>query len=173
ETAKLLERPVDHRGDVGRLAHVAAETERLHAELLELRGGLLAALHLARTEDDVRAQLRQSAGHLAADAAAAARDDRGPSRQLEQVLDAHRTCDANCVAEQAELRAAYRSFMEDHIHPVEVALARDDEEAERLLADLRSRAKAAGLWAPHLPPDAGGTGRGFLAYADLNEEIGR
>jgi alkylation response protein AidB-like acyl-CoA dehydrogenase len=29
------------------------------------------------------------------------------------------------------------------------------------------------LWAPHLPPEAGGTGQGFLAYADLNEEIGR
>ena len=38
---------------------------------------------------------------------------------------------------------------------------------------LRARAKAAGLWAPHLPPEAGGTGRGFLAYAHLNEEIGR
>ena len=30
-----------------------------------------------------------------------------------------------------------------------------------------------GLWAPHLPPEAGGTGAGFLAYATLNEEIGR
>ena len=39
--------------------------------------------------------------------------------------------------------------------------------------ELRARAKAEGLWAPHLPPEAGGTGRGFLAYAHLNEEIGR
>jgi acyl-CoA dehydrogenase len=52
-------------------------------------------------------------------------------------------------------------------------LFREDDEAETLLRDLRARAKAAGLWAPHLPPDAGGTGQGFLAYADLNEEIGR
>src|SRR3989440_1207610 len=79
----------------------------------------------------------------------------------------------NAVAEQADLRAAYRSFMEEHIYPVEEALARDDEESERLLQELRARAKAAGLWAPHLPPEAGGTGRGFLSYADLNEEIGR
>ena len=42
-----------------------------------------------------------------------------------------------------------------------------------MLAGLRERAKAEGLWAPHLPPDAGGTGEGFLAYAYLNEEIGR
>src|SRR5256886_3637627 len=79
----------------------------------------------------------------------------------------------NAVAEQADLRAAYRSFMEEHIYPVEEALARDDEESERLLQELRARAKAAGLWAPLLPPEAGGTGRGFLSYADLNEEIGR
>ena len=31
----------------------------------------------------------------------------------------------------------------------------------------------AGLWAPHVPPDAGGTGTGFLDYAYLNEHIGR
>ncbi|HET8558198.1 MAG TPA: acyl-CoA dehydrogenase family protein, partial [Gaiellaceae bacterium] len=30
-----------------------------------------------------------------------------------------------------------------------------------------------GLWAPHLPPEAGGSGTGFLEYAHLNEEIGR
>jgi len=77
------------------------------------------------------------------------------------------------VAVLSELRAAYRSFMEEHVYPIEEALARDDEESERLLGELRARAKAAGLWAPHLPPEAGGTGRGFLAYADLNEEIGR
>jgi acyl-CoA dehydrogenase len=35
------------------------------------------------------------------------------------------------------------------------------------------RAKAEGLWAPHIGPEAGGTGTGFLAYAYLNEVIGR
>ena len=30
-----------------------------------------------------------------------------------------------------------------------------------------------GLWAPHVPPEAGGTGTGFLDYAYLNEHIGR
>ena len=33
--------------------------------------------------------------------------------------------------------------------------------------------RALGLWAPHVPPEAGGTGTGFLDYAYLNEYIGR
>src|SRR5438046_5959742 len=70
-------------------------------------------------------------------------------------------------------RAAYRAFMEAHVYPNEAALEREDDAAERLIAELRARARREGLWAPHLPPDAGGTGRGFLAYAHLNEEIGR
>ncbi len=69
-----------------------------------------------------------------------------------------------------ELRARYRSFMEAHVYPNETRLAGDDEQ---LVAELRSRAKSEGLWAPHIGPEAGGTGTGFLDYAYLNEEIGR
>jgi acyl-CoA dehydrogenase len=68
------------------------------------------------------------------------------------------------------LRARYRAFMEEHVYPNERALARDDAD---VIAKLRGLAKEAGLWAPHVPPEAGGTGQGFLAYAHLNEEIGR
>jgi acyl-CoA dehydrogenase len=70
-------------------------------------------------------------------------------------------------------RERYREFMQEHVYPNEAALAREDDAAQQLVGDLRSRAKAEGLWAPHLPPEAGGTGEGFLAYAHLNEEIGR
>jgi alkylation response protein AidB-like acyl-CoA dehydrogenase len=77
------------------------------------------------------------------------------------------------VTELAELRAEYRAFMDEHVFPVEADLSREDDAAQELIRDLRARAKSEGLWAPHLPPDAGGTGRGFLAYANLNEEIGR
>jgi len=73
----------------------------------------------------------------------------------------------------AELREAYRAFMDAHVYEAEPALAREDEAADAQIAELRARAKAEGLWAPHLPPEAGGTGQGFLAYAHLNEEIGR
>jgi acyl-CoA dehydrogenase len=72
-----------------------------------------------------------------------------------------------------EQRARYRAFMEGHVYPNEAAIAREDDDALALVDALRRRAKAEGLWAPHLPPEAGGTGTGFLAYAYLNEEIGR
>jgi acyl-CoA dehydrogenase len=70
-------------------------------------------------------------------------------------------------------RAQVRAFMEEHVYPNEAALAREDDAADALMQELRARAKAAGIWAPHLPEEAGGTGSGFLEYALLNEEIGR
>jgi acyl-CoA dehydrogenase len=73
-------------------------------------------------------------------------------------------------AEIQELRERYRAFMEEHVYPNERALHADDVE---LIRSLQTRAKEEGLWAPHVPPEAGGTGQGFLAYAHLNEEIGR
>jgi acyl-CoA dehydrogenase len=75
--------------------------------------------------------------------------------------------------EFAELRGTYRAFLEEHVYPREDVLAGEDDAAQALIGELRARAKAEGLWAPHLPPEAGGSGRGFLAYALLNEEIGR
>jgi alkylation response protein AidB-like acyl-CoA dehydrogenase len=75
--------------------------------------------------------------------------------------------------EYLEARASYRDFMERHVYPAEGALDREDDAAATLVEELRSRARAAGLWAPHMPPEAGGTGEGFLYYACLNEEIGR
>jgi acyl-CoA dehydrogenase len=73
----------------------------------------------------------------------------------------------------AERRAEVRAFMAEHVYPAEPALAREDDAADALIADLRAKAKDAGIWAPHLPPEAGGTGSGFIEYALLNEEIGR
>jgi acyl-CoA dehydrogenase len=73
------------------------------------------------------------------------------------------------AADVTHLRERYRAFMEEHILPVENRLEGDDD----LVAGLRAIAKLDGLWAPHLPPEAGGTGSGFLTYAFLNEVIGR
>jgi acyl-CoA dehydrogenase len=75
--------------------------------------------------------------------------------------------------EVRELRGRVRAFMDEHIYPNEPVFDREDEDAEALVKDLRSRVKATGLWAPHIGPEAGGTGRGFLPYVFLNELIGR
>jgi alkylation response protein AidB-like acyl-CoA dehydrogenase len=63
--------------------------------------------------------------------------------------------------------------MDEHVYPNEQALIREDDAADVLILELRREAKDADLWAPHLPPEAGGSGSGFLEYAYLNEEIGR
>jgi alkylation response protein AidB-like acyl-CoA dehydrogenase len=63
--------------------------------------------------------------------------------------------------------------MEEHLYPNEPAIHREDDAALALVEELRARARDAGLWAPHMPPAAGGTGDGFLYYACVNEEIGR
>jgi acyl-CoA dehydrogenase len=75
--------------------------------------------------------------------------------------------------EVRELRERVRRFMEEHVYPGEPVLDREDDEAEALLKDLQARVKAAGMWAPFIGPEAGGSGRGFLPYAYLNEIIGR
>jgi len=66
-----------------------------------------------------------------------------------------------------------RAIMHDRVLPNEAALDREDDAADALIAELQAEVKAAGLWAPHVPPEAGGTGTGFLDYAYLNEQIGR
>jgi acyl-CoA dehydrogenase len=66
-----------------------------------------------------------------------------------------------------------RAFMAERVLPNEAAFDREDAEADALVEQLRDEVRALGLWAPHVPPEAGGTGTGFLDYAYLNEYIGR
>jgi alkylation response protein AidB-like acyl-CoA dehydrogenase len=66
-----------------------------------------------------------------------------------------------------------RAIMRDRVLPNETALDREDDAADAIVTDLQAEVRQAGLWAPHVPPEAGGTGTGFLDYAYLNEEIGR
>jgi len=73
----------------------------------------------------------------------------------------------------AERRESVRAFMEEFVYPNEPALFAEDESSDALIAELQREARSAGLWALHLPPEAGGSGSGFLEYAYLNEEIGR
>jgi len=75
--------------------------------------------------------------------------------------------------EVRELRERVRDLMDRLVYPNEPRLDREDDGAEALVEGLRAEVRAAGLWAPHIGPEAGGSGRGFVAYAFLNELIGR
>ena len=81
--------------------------------------------------------------------------------------------DLGMTPEIRELRERVRAFMAEHVYPGEALLEREDDEAQALVKDLQARVKAAGMWAPFIGPEAGGTGRGFLPYVYLNEIIGR
>jgi acyl-CoA dehydrogenase len=62
------------------------------------------------------------------------------------------------------------SFVRDEVLPVEADLAGDSP--EDILDPLRKRAREAGLWTPHLPPEWGGLGVGPLGMALISEECG-
>jgi alkylation response protein AidB-like acyl-CoA dehydrogenase len=72
-----------------------------------------------------------------------------------------------------ELRARTKAFMEEHIYPNEPVFASGGPQAEELIRSLRQEVKRQGMWAPHMPKEAGGMGIGFLKYVFMNEILGR
>ena len=68
---------------------------------------------------------------------------------------------------------AYRAFMEEHVYPAESDLAREDDTADEVMRACAPapRRRVCGRRTCRRKP--AGRGSGFLAYADLNEEIGR
>ncbi len=80
---------------------------------------------------------------------------------------------ATAWAPPTEKLEQVRSFMHERVLPNEQTLDREDDDADELVARLRDEVRELGLWAPHVPPEVGGTGTGFLDYAYLNEQIGR
>ena len=76
-------------------------------------------------------------------------------------------------AEIENLRERTRAFMDEHVYPNEESLGAGDEDAAALMRDLQVRVKDMGMWAPHLPAEAGGMGIGFMPYVYMNELLGR
>ena len=81
--------------------------------------------------------------------------------------------DFSLSPEIKELRQKTTDFMEEHIYPNEPIFHEGGAEAEELMKELQAKTKAMGMWAPHLPAEADGMDIGFLAYAYINEILGR
>ena len=84
--------------------------------------------------------------------------------------------DFNLAPDVEEVRQRVRKFMESEVRPAENKLR--EEKADRnayvqAIVQLRQKARAEGLWNPHLPPEWGGMGLGPLAMAFMSAEAGR
>ncbi|MEO3854097.1 acyl-CoA dehydrogenase family protein [Acrocarpospora sp. B8E8] len=66
-------------------------------------------------------------------------------------------------------RTSARAFVDTHIAPYADAYDRQGRVPEELL----ERMTAAGLWAPFLPPEAGGAGMDLVTLGEVHEEVGR
>ena len=77
-----------------------------------------------------------------------------------------------------EYRARLTAFMEEHVYPNEGTYHRQGQSGDRwqprpLIEELKSRARAAGLWNLFLPESEQGAGLTNLEYAGLCEIMGR
>ncbi|MEK9833768.1 MAG: acyl-CoA dehydrogenase family protein, partial [Rhodospirillaceae bacterium] len=84
--------------------------------------------------------------------------------------------DFSLPKELEDLRRRVGAFVADEIMPVEADPANFDAHeniAEVPLQDLRTKAKAAGLWAPQMPTARGGLGLNTVGMAVFYEEAAR
>jgi acyl-CoA dehydrogenase len=67
-----------------------------------------------------------------------------------------------------------RDFMQGEVYPLERDfLNASFREMLPVLKEKREKAKAMGLWAPHIPEACGGQGLSLLEFAHISEELGR
>jgi alkylation response protein AidB-like acyl-CoA dehydrogenase len=75
--------------------------------------------------------------------------------------------------EQEELLERTRRLMAESIYPTEVELREETGFPEERMRALQRQVQQAGLWAPHLPREAGGLGMGMVTLGLMNEVLGR
>ena len=80
--------------------------------------------------------------------------------------------DFEIPAEAKAVRAKVRQWVDDECVPAEQQLA-EGRDYKELLAELRGKARAQGLWLPFIPTEHGGMGLGPLANALVQMELGR
>ncbi|HXJ78285.1 MAG TPA: acyl-CoA dehydrogenase family protein [Candidatus Methylomirabilis sp.] len=90
--------------------------------------------------------------------------------------------DFSPTPEQEQLRRITTQLMERYVYPAEEHLTdTSDPDAasffpgipDSVLRPIQAKAKELGLWAPHMPEDAGGMGIGVVGLGLMNEIIGR
>src|SRR5919205_2977946 len=81
--------------------------------------------------------------------------------------------DFSLSPELAELRERTAAFLRDEVIPQERSVDDHGELSPGRLERLRERARAAGLYAPHVPREWGGLGLGMRQMAVIFEEAGR
>jgi alkylation response protein AidB-like acyl-CoA dehydrogenase len=72
--------------------------------------------------------------------------------------------------ELEEIGGRVATFVRDEVLPVEASAGPEDFDS--VLSELRTKARSAGLWTPHLPQERGGMGLGALGMALVSEELG-
>jgi alkylation response protein AidB-like acyl-CoA dehydrogenase len=81
--------------------------------------------------------------------------------------------DFSISPELEDARQRTTAFMDEFVYPNESKLVEDEGLPAALEAELQTRVKALGLWAPNLPREWGGMGIGFIGQALINEIVGR
>ncbi|WP_027416129.1 acyl-CoA dehydrogenase family protein [Aneurinibacillus terranovensis] len=75
--------------------------------------------------------------------------------------------------EQQEMVEKATAFMEKYVYPNEKYVVPHRGLPDEILKPLQQKVKELGLWAGHLPKEAGGMGMGFVSLGLLSEIIGR
>src|SRR6476469_1404855 len=75
--------------------------------------------------------------------------------------------------EQEQVLARVRTLMDELVYPNESKFVPHRGLPPEVLKPLQARVKAEGLWAPHLPKEAGGLGMGNVTLGLINEQLGR
>ena len=78
--------------------------------------------------------------------------------------------DFEIPAEAQEVRERVRAFVQQECIPAEKELER--RPYKEVLGDLRTQARAQGMWCPFIPKEHGGMGLGPLANALVQMELG-
>jgi len=80
--------------------------------------------------------------------------------------------DFEIPAEAKAVRERVRQWVQDECHPAEKRL-HEGADYKTVLGELRTKARAQGLWCPFIPPEHGGMGLGPLANALVQMELGQ